>query len=327
MSKAKAKKNQKSKKIAKSTWISLGVASAIAIACGVPLGFKLHAMLLADEVDDSNVDTNAFTVNYDSLLTKYRRAKATGGSYDDTFTAPDLANVSIALLISNSTWFAQCSGQAVVPAVNVVQQIRSTKIRASDSYFEESNSQSSVVALADRAYSSGGTTKAYHGTIGSSVEEGVYEAKNVTSYTDKEYKDYMGHYVSAPVIYLICKGTTVTTGTPDSGKATAIAHHSDGTYTVDLELDKNTACFNYKTQMVAISNLATRPTFYFCHLTFELDKDLNPLSYVAYEKYYAKTKAGVGSEIVATLKTEFKMGGAYAIPDLNIPISYTVKAS
>lgn len=219
MSKAKAKKNQKSKKIAKSTWISLGVASAIAIACGVPLGFKLHAMLLADEVDDSNVDTNAFTVNYDSLLTKYRRAKATGGSYDDTFTAPDLANVSIALLISNSTWFAQCSGQAVVPAVNVVQQIRSTKIRASDSYFEESNSQSSVVALADRAYSSGGTTKAYHGTIGSSVEEGVYEAKNVTSYTDKEYKDYMGHYVSAPVIYLICKGTTVTTGTPRFGES------------------------------------------------------------------------------------------------------------
>src|SRR5574344_1579418 len=160
------------------------------------------------------------------------------------------------------------------------------------------------------------------------VEEGVYEAKNILSYTNDEYKKLMGHYVSNPIIYIICKGTMLGDDkTPLSGKATAVTKNSDGGYTIDLELNVDTACFNYKTQMVSISDLAARPFFDFCHLTFTLDKDLNPLSYLSYERYYAKTKAGVGSKIVANLKTEFAYGESYAIPELNIPIEYTVKTS
>lgn len=317
----------KKAKVSKSTWITLGVAAAVAVACGIPLGFKLHAMLLADEVDDSNLNANLYNVDYDALLKRYQSAVRSKASFKDTFAAYDLANISIGLFMQNEHSMAQAIGQAIPTSIAMVQEVRSTKIRSGDSYFEESNSQSSVVALADRAYQSGETTAFYRGSIGSSVEEGVYNAGDLVSYSNDDYKTFMGHYVSSPVIFQICKATTILDDSGASGIPTSVTQKSDGGYTVELELDKVAAVINYKTQMVSISNLATRPTFYFCHLTFQLDSSLNPISYNAYEKYYAKTKAGVGSQIVSNLNTTFSSGGNYAIPDLNIPLTYGGKTT
>ncbi len=93
-------------------------------------------------------------------------------------------------------------------------------------------------------------------------------------------------------------------------------------YHLELELDPVRGTSRYQHQMQNISNLKTLPVFSYCHLTFEFDNELNPLSYTTHENYYAKTSQGVGSNCEGRITTTFSWDGQAEIPTLGETLTY-----
>ncbi len=79
---------------------------------------------------------------------------------------------------------------------------------------------------------------------------------------------------------------------------------------------------NYVLQMIQTGDLAGPPSFKYVHLTFELDSELNLISLRNRESYYAKTKAGAGSNMKGDLTTYFYTKDVPDIPELSVQMNY-----
>ncbi|MCH3908865.1 MAG: hypothetical protein LKF75_01690 [Bacilli bacterium] len=312
-------------KTQKKGWITAGIVTIVsvsAIALGLFAGYYLKYFFSGDDgIDYDNINVDNLADDNAALIKKYENSVAAGtNDFTEVFKSYEAANVGFTLFCNEEHSMAQ--GKGVGDAGITAQAIRSTIIRDSDSYFEESLSYSSFVNIADRMYQSGESVQQYVGNCkNGDVETGTYPSDG-TTYTLSEYSARMGRTVSDRFIYVVSSKTTMT-GEEDgtSGTATSFVKNDSG-YQIELELNPVSSVVNYVKQMQTLSNLASKPSFSYVHLSITLNSDLQLVSMTSTENYYAKTSLGIGSKVTGTLTTEFSTGGSYAVPELNDPITY-----
>lgn len=312
----------------KRTVISLSIISMTAIGLGLGAAFFLHSQLAGGVTTDyTKIDANKLTDDNASLLSTYSSVKKAGGDYVSAFSSKpyQVANIAFQLFSAHDHCFAQGKGvgSAKLFGGSVNQDIRSTVIKDGDHYFEESLSLSGVVNLADRMYQEGDTVVRHVGKVASGDVEKPASLDEGTTYTIPNYQEAMGRDLSNPCIYIVSSKTTYLDQTATSGKPTSFTKTADG-YSLELEL-KTKAVVNYVKQMQTISSLYSKPSFTYVHLSFTLDKDLNPLTMTSHEFYHASTGPAVGSDVEGTLTTHYQTDGSYTIPALMTPISYWTK--
>jgi len=312
----------------KSTIISLSIVSVTAIGLGLGAGFFLHSQLAGGETTDyTKINTAKLTDDNTSLLKTYSSVKEKGGDYLTAFSGKpyQVANIALQLFSAHEHCYAQGKGvgRAVAMGFPVDQEIRSTVIKNGSKYFEESLSLSSAVNLADRMFQEGDSVQRYIGKVKSgNVEVPESFGDKPTTYTLASYAEAMGRDLDNPCIYVISSKTTYLDDTAKSGVATSFTKKSDGGYDLELELKEGYAVVNYVKQMQTISSLASKPSFKYVHLSFDLDKDLNLKSMTSHEYYWAAVSAALGSNVEGKLKTVYETDGDYTIPELMTPITY-----
>ncbi len=317
-----------SKKSRRKSIIFWSVGGVLSIAVGIGLGCVLGTVFNGGETGNyDNIDANKYAVDYDALIQKYENAST--DDYGTIFTPCEMANVALKRFYDNDEWIAQGygSGLASVMMVDVDQQIRSTFMKKGNDYFEESLSKSSVVKAAWRMYETyegeNSNVSQYEGTVDKDVYDSSFSEDKKTTRTREEYKEHAGRYLDGiPSIYIIsdqCLAKEDQTIT--SGKKTEYKKTSSG-YTIELELDPSITVKNYVLQMMATADLAGPPKFRFVHLTFKTDLNLNLISSTNYEKYYAKTGAGAGSNVIGNVTTYYQTSGDISIPKLNEQTQY-----
>lgn len=271
--------------------IILAIASAVAIGGGAAAGFGLSKTLKPDVTEYL---TDEVTVDVDGAVRSYQ--KISKGDKDYTkLTADQAIQVSFHLFSEEETNYSIGVGYSLASIVK--QTITSRTVKDHNRYFEESNS-TGIVNLYDRMFSEGPTTDTYWG---SNSDYGSHEK---VTYSNDEYKDMMGRYISSGLVYVVAPESLLE-GAPKSGDpATGISKTSDG-YRIEIELDPIKGVTNYQKQMKTISNLASYPVFEYCHLTITTDADLNLIRFETHEKYLAVTKAGIGSTAEGRLVTEY----------------------
>ena len=311
------KKRKSEKKEKPVTWKRIVLKSAIlgtvAMTLGVGAGFGVYYFVEKSKGGDySNVDVAAITDDLGKAQEKYNSAKRSGTPLESALKPSEMVNVALAKFSALES--SKTIGLGKATAANVDQIIQSIQIRDGDLYFEESNSESSVVKLYDRMYQEGETTSCYWGQ---SLEYSKNEKKE---YSNSDYADLMGRNVSDCMIYVISSKTTITkeeTAKKLSGKGASKIQKEGNGYTVDLELNPQKAVVNYVKQMKNISGLKDYPAFSYCHLTFHLSEDLMPIDFTSYEKYNAtKQSMPIPVEITGSLTTYFYTEGGYKIPGL-----------
>lgn len=297
------------------------------IALGVFAGVEIKKYFGGyEDVDYDGIDNDSLYPNYDKVYKKYTEAKSKGSDFTKLLTPTEMAESAFCLIQKEEKVFSQGIGEATASIVD--QQIRSTTVQNGNQFFEESISHSSMIDLADRMYqvptSDGKDCKVtmYVGkTDNGNVNKGVFEG-NGTEYSGAEYIAHMGRLLSTPTSYIV-SDKTVLVGEKSGNMydITKASKTSDG-YTVDIELNATYGVSAYVIQMQTISDLATKPSFFYCHLTFDLDSDLNLKSITSYESYMAKTKMGASSKVTGKMRVVYERGGDYSIPSLNEPCTY-----
>jgi len=305
------------------TIIITSIVGVSAIALGITGGYFLHSFLAGGTIENADAGTGA---NDYSSIAKIVEAKK-GSDYTASLSPRQMVTYAINSFIESPSFFAEGIGVASAGSL-ATQEIRSHFVHTGNQYFEESLSHSSFVDLADRMYQTGDSTVTYHGgTNNGNVEEGVFPDKS-TTYSNTDYATKYGRKVSDVCSYTIADDYVVKAGEKNlkgttSGDEPTGSVKTDEGYTVYLELDAYYSVGNYKIQMQAISSLAQLPSFQFVHLTFNLDSELKLLKLTTHEYYYAKTSAGVGSNIDGRLVTTYATDGEYTVPELNTPLPYT----
>lgn len=327
--KTAAQETVASKPSKKRTIISLSIISVAAIGLGLGAGLFLHNQIAGGTlVDYGNLTADQYADDNSNLLNDYAKAKKAGGHYVSVFGSEPykVANIALSLYSAQTHVFAQGigSGTAKMLGMAVVQQIRSTVIRDSENYFEESNSCSGVVNLSDRMYQSGETVVRHEGKVKDSEAQIPDSYSKETTYSLEDYRKAMGRLCSDPCIYVISSKTTYVDDKATSGQKTSFSETSDG-YQLELELNPTRSVINYVRQMQTISSLVSPPVFDYVHLSFTLDKDLNLSSMESHEYYYAAVSTAAGSKVEGRLRTVYQTGGNYTIPELNDPVSYRDK--
>lgn len=282
------------------------------------------------EVDYSSVDTKSLYPNYAKVEERYKKAAGTGTDFIHTLTPTEMAESAFCLIQKEQHVYGQGIGLATA-AAGVNQHIRSTTIQKGDLFFEESISRSNFVDIADRMYQVPNgedcfVTMHTGKTKGGNVNEGEY-AETGTQYTGEEYIAHMGRLLSTPTSYIVSEKTVITGNqkTENMYGVTSAKKNGDGTYLVDIELDPILGVSAYVVQMQTISSLLSKPSFSYCHLTFELDKDLNLLAVTSYESYVAavwQMGLKVQSAVTGKMRVTYERGGDWDIPELSTPCSY-----
>lgn len=320
-----SKEKKKSRKSSLIFW-SLGI--AISLVVGIGGGIVLGVVFNGGSVGNyDNINADEYAIDYDELLQRFDNTKT--NDYSEKFTPCELANIALKKFYDHDQWIAQGygSGAASVLGIKVDQQIRSTFIKKDNEYFEESLSKSSAVKAAWRMYETyendDSPVTQYKGTVNESVYDSSFNEGDKTIRTRDEYKKHAGRYLDGmPFVYIVSDKCLAKESQEITSKIeTGVTKTSSG-YTIELELDPKIAVKNYVVQMQATTDLAGPPSFKFVHLTFKTDLNLNLISSKNYEKYYAKTAAGAGSNVVANVTTYYQTDNEVTIPKLNEQTEY-----
>lgn len=297
------------------------------VALGVFAGLEIKKYFGGyDEADYSGIDSDTLYPNYEEVYKRYTSAQSKGGDYLNLLTPTQMAETAFCLIQKEENVFSQGVGEATASIVD--QQIRSTTIQVGNRYFEESISLSNMVNLADRMYQTPTedgkdcTVTMYLGkTDGKDVTKGSYDETG-TTYTSKQYIEHMGRLLSTPTSFIVSDKTVLTGEKSGNMYGVTKASKTDSGYTVDIELKPKLGVSAYVVQMQTISDLASKPTFFYCHLTFELDSNLNLKTLTSYESYMAKTKMGASSKVTGKMRVVYETGKVYEIPELSEPCTY-----
>ncbi|HBE99270.1 MAG TPA: hypothetical protein DDW18_04520 [Firmicutes bacterium] len=330
-----AASSEKENKKRKSAWFQKknvlfwGVGGTISLALGIGAGFVLGTVFNAGGIGDyNNVNASLYAVDYDELIKKYYSVKSL--DYSKEFTPCEMANLSLGLMYKSDSWKAQGYGKTSfnVFGVSGDQQIRSTFMKVGDEYFEESLSKSDLVQAAWRMYEKydsgdNSVVKRYPGKVSKDVYDSHFNEAEMVEYSREDYKTLSGRYLDGvPCIYLISdKCLSKDDQEVTSNIPTKVEKTSSG-YTIEIELDPKITVKNYVVQMQATADLAGPPSFKFVHLTFKTDAKLNLISMSNYEKYYAKTSSGAGSNMTAKITTYFETNGDFSIPRIDEQTKY-----
>ncbi len=271
--------------------IVLAIAATIAIGAGAGAGFGLSKILKPDIteylVDDVTIDVDGAVSNYETIKKSNK---------DYSKMEPDqAAQVAFHLFSQEEDNYSIGVGYSLASIVK--QVITSRTVKNGNRFFEESNS-TGIVNLFDRMFSEGDTTDTYWGGTDD------YGSHEKITYSNDEYKEMMGRYISQGLVYVVAPETLLDGATPSGDPENSIAKVETG-YKIELELDPVKGVSNYQKQMKTISKLKSYPSFDYCHLTIYTDDDLNLKRFETHEKYIAITESGVGSSAEGRLVTEY----------------------
>ena len=305
------------------------VGGAASLVIGVGAGFILGTVFNSGGIGDyNNVNASLYAADYDALVNKYNSLKTT--DYSKEFTPCEMANLSLSLMYRSDSWMTQGYGKTSynVFGVSGDQQIRSTLMKVGNEYFEESLSKSDIVQAAWRMYEKydsgdNSVVKRYPGKVNKSIYDSQFNEREMVEYSREDYKTQSGRYLdSIPCIYLISDKCLSKDSQEVTSKIPTKVEKTSTGYTIDIELDPKITVKNYVVQMQATADLAGPPSFKFVHLTFKTDAKLNLISMTNYEKYYAKTSSGAGSNMTAKVTTYFETNGNFSIPKINEQTKY-----
>lgn len=329
VSSEKETKKEKKPWSRKKNIIFWSVGGAVSLVLGAGVGFVLGTVFNAGGVGDyNNVNASLYAVDYDTLVNKYNSLKTT--DYSKEFTACEMANISLSLMYRSDSWMTQGYGKTSynVFGVSGDQQIRSTFMKVGNEYFEESLSKSDIVQAAWRMYEKydsgdNSVVKRYLGKVSKNVYDSHFDETQMVEYGREDYKASSGRYLdSIPCIYLISDKCLSKDSQEVTSKIPTKVEKTSSGYTIEIELDPKITVKNYVVQMQATADLAGPPSFKFVHLTFKTDAKLNLISMTNYEKYYAKTSSGAGSNMTAKVTTYFETNGNFSIPKINEQTKY-----
>ena len=288
------------------SWIQFPIIAVVAIAIGAGAGIFVKRKFGQEQIDYSNFDANAFTMDSKELLERYKSNP--NGSY----TAAELVNIGLEKYRQCENSYSFTIGTA---STIVNQSIRNAQIKNGNKYFEEAISKSDMVSLAHRAETTdgSGTTKKFDGKA-ESVESASYNGSS-KSYTDEEYKNYLGKTLQEMFVYTISNETVY----DDS----SVEKLSNGNIRVYLNLDPDISTYYYKIQMKNMSNLDSLPTFNYVKQTYTFKSDMTLLHCYIDEKYQASM--GMTVSIQNTLHNYYHANEYRKIPELNESFDYSTK--
>ena len=267
------------------------------------------------DVDDSSFNPALFAADINSIYSRYE--SYSGTDYHKSFTASELVNIALEKYRRCENSFSMGYGAPV--AMGVAQQIRSAQIKNGDSYFEESASRG-VVGMAVRAFQEGkdGSVK-YHmqsdkNYVSENAERASYPA-NPVELTHEDYKAKWGKTLDEMFIYIISNKTVLSSD---------VEVNKDN-YVITLNLNPDTSTYYYKSQMVTISGLSSRPPFKQEKLTYTLSKELD-LQALKAEEIYTATMASIPmpATVNATLHYKYFPNQYYKIPELTESLDYSL---
>ncbi len=300
-----------------------GGSALLAIASGFGAGYLIHKM--TDNPQVIEIDAANLKIDEEALMKRYSEVK----SYEEL--APwEVANISLIKFAREEHRRFISSGTAVAMGL-VSQNIRSSGIRDGDEYFEESLSKSDGgldIQTGWRMYEHGDlSTDLYPSKANSIASDATRaewdEGKKETYAEEDDFKAAVGFALSKHLSnYNITEYTYVKEGQDaPSGIPTSFEKDGNG-YLLELELDVNLACEDYKVQMKHTSDLYGMPAFSFCHLRFLMDESLSLIEMNSHEKYKAAISPVISSEVESDITTTYESDGVFKIPSLHENVPY-----
>ena len=259
----------KTKKINKKSVIAYTVSGSAVIALGVVTGILLGQNIF--KVDAyKGLKADAIEQDYSETYREFK--KASPSSYASKFSPVELANISLLKLSDYDNYYTLTEGQVL--AAGVKQTIRSTTIKDGNNYFEESLSASSFVKSANRFYQDDESITWYKGKY-VELEKGDYSSPKITKYSLEDFDEEWGKTLSQPCIYIISDKTCLSSGITESKEG----------YTINLDLHPTYSVLRYIKQMTMTGGLSQSPVFHSVKLIFELDKEMNLITFKTDEVY------------------------------------------
>lgn len=305
---------EKSKRRNLLTYLIIG---ASCLVVGGAAGIVAKRLLGQEIVDDSGFNPEKFKADSAALLKRYENY--TGSTPEKEFTQTELVNIALEKYRRYEHSYSIGIGLAIAKSVGITvnQEIRAAQVRNGDTYFEESSSKSDMVACAYRAIQIGADGE-LDGFEGSDVSKDATRAtytNNPKHYTHDGYKKAWGKTLDEMFIYIVSSKTVMSTE-PLSRNGTD--------YVITLNLNVDTSTYYYKSQMVTISGLSSRPVFTLEKLTYVLTKDLD-LKQLTCEEAYSASMAGISAQTTSTLNYYYFPNYEINIPELNERIDYSME--
>lgn len=306
-----------------------GALGLLCLLGGIVGGYYLHGKAPA-KIRTISVDPASIQMDEERIDAEYQKAKDAGDL--SSMTPWDMAAYSLISYGRRSSSFWWCKGKATgtVSGIGSTQAIRSCAVRQENKYMEESLS-AGFVKTAWRTYETieNGTHEitVYKGTNVSNLEKG--KASWPSSPTDGPIGDEACVQLQGltpcnhPSNYQLTEATVHAEGDSKnpSGIGPTKVEETEGGYRIELELNTDFACENYKTQMVHTSALKARPRFHYSHLSIEVDHSLQIQTLRSRESYTANV--GVESEVTSDLTTYYCYNGIPQIPGLSENVDYS----
>lgn len=293
---------------------SIIIASAIAV--GATAGIVIKRFVVAPDQTIIGFNADACKPDGDALIKKFNAAKNPRNELEPYELV--LYSQEMYKRAENSVSYCYGLANAVAVGLNVVQDIRSAQVKIGNKFYEEQVSKSSQVAVSKRMYLEGkeSNTRLYKEKDGGKYVE-ITQERTTSQYepqkdcTPQQYKELYGRELPDMFIYII-HSTTV-----DSQKITDI----EGGYQIDLTLKPAQGGYNYRYQMVSVSDLEGLPVFQAISLCYKLSSDYGLKSMTSDEQFIA-TKMGFNADTHNQLEYRYFQGKEYQIPDLDQDFDY-----
>lgn len=291
--------------------------SMIALLAGGITGFQV-ASKFKPENRDFIPAGNGYEGDPEAAMKKFAEVK--GSDYSKTLEPYEAIHVAFSQFAQEERTWTQTVGSSNAAGL-VDQGIQATTVHDGNRYFEESNSFSSMVSIYDRMYQEGDSTTLYWG------KTKEYAKHTPVTWTNEEYREKMGRNVSEALVYNVSEATLIAGG--KSGERANGVYAEGGGYVVEAELSPVYGTLRYKCQMQTISDLASKPTFDYCHLTVYADKDLNLVKMTIHEQYNAAIKMGgtaIGSVATSVINISYyHEAPPFGFPEIGDPVPYPDK--
>lgn len=315
--KPKAKKDKKP--------LILGLSfGALGIVIGVGGGFgiaKLTKPEIVEGLDMNEEEMKQLEDDTGDLLTRYAKCKEEGKEPSEVFTLDEICNIGALKFQALDNTMTLGFGYAAAAGNVSVLDVRNTCIRNGETYFEESISKSASgvdIKVAERAYETGNDVKVHEATFakGANAEHPTWKS-DFKTWEREAYKDNYGKYVDTLGIYIVSSKTILT-----NHENTYITKDENG-YTLQMEMDTVKTVPRYVKRMHALSNSDVNQFFY-VHLEYRLDLDLN-LIYSYVHEQYAAALGTLTAKTTGRMITYYYTDQDYMIPDINTNINYDLK--
>ena len=281
------------------------------LAIGATAGIVGKKVLGQEIVDESGFDPESFKANVDEIYSRY--LNYTGSNYSKDFSASELVNIALEkyrrceYCASVGIGYANAS-----PGGN--QTVRNAQIKNGDTYFEESISLG-IVGVAERSIQVGkdGPVNLYMTDNKPDISpESANYPSTPSELAHDAYKAKWGKTLDEMFIHIISKKTILDSDVSKSGNE----------YTVTLNLNVDTSTYYYKSQMVTISNLNSRPVFSKEKLIYTLSSNLD-LIHMRSEEEYKATAMGFTASINSAIEYYYYPNVEKNIPEITEKIDYS----